>query len=63
MREVKYDLAKNMYPGFAIECEKCGGTEIIIKNTLGFSSESGSWGSVKLVCTECGTSTTIVGFD
>jgi hypothetical protein len=51
---------KNQYPNFTISCNKCGSTLVYIENSLGFSAISGCWGSVDLVCSECGNETEIV---
>ena len=52
------DDIKDCYPGFTITC-KCGSKNVYVENTLGFSSPSGPWGSVDLVCNDCGYKTEI----
>lgn len=54
------DEAKNTHPGFTIVCDKCGSKIVIVDNSLGFSAQSGSWGSVDLECLTCGANTEIV---
>ncbi len=54
------DALKQQHPGFTIACDKCGSHRIEIKNTLGYSPESGSWGDISLVCLDCGNKTEIV---
>lgn len=39
--------------GFIIRCIKCGSDQIVIDNTLGYSPESGAWGSIDLKCNKC----------
>jgi hypothetical protein len=48
------------HPGFTIECLNCGSQRITVDNSLGYSATSGSWGSVDLMCDDCGNSTEIV---
>jgi hypothetical protein len=38
------------WPGFEVKCLKCGGTNVELSNTLGYSEASGSFGSVDFVC-------------
>lgn len=45
---------------FTVTCCRCGGTKVTVDNTLGFSSTSGSWGSVDIVCAGCDNTTSIV---
>ena len=68
MAEDDGDLAATMYPDFRITCRAenmvddghCDSTRVIVRNTLGWSPESGAWGDVSLVCLDCGNSTIIV---
>lgn len=48
------------HPGFTITCEACGSTDVAVTCSLGFSSLSGSWGSVDLECQKCDKITSIV---
>lgn len=48
------------HQGFIITCIRCKSTDVYVDNSLGFSAASGSWGTVDLVCNECGTTCTIV---
>lgn len=43
-------VEEDTHPGFTIMCNICGATDVYVDNSLGFSSTSGSWGSVDLVC-------------
>lgn len=47
--------------GFRLVCKKCGSDRVTYGNDLGFSAESGAWGSVDLECEACGNETTLVG--
>jgi len=42
------------FGSFSVECSECGSKNIDLENSLGFSVESGSWGSIDLVCVDCG---------
>lgn len=55
------ESANDTHPGFVITCQKCGSTDVYVENSLGFSSESGQWGSVDLVCANCNESVAIYG--
>lgn len=44
---------KDFFPGFIIICENCGSIKIRLDNSLGWSPESGGWGSVDIVCSAC----------
>jgi hypothetical protein len=41
------------HPGFTIICDRCGSKKVYVENSLGYSSTSGSWGSVDLICSDC----------
>ena len=41
---------RDVCPGFAIVCEKCGSANVHIENTVGYSRESGLWGSIEIIC-------------
>lgn len=58
---VTHEDCQKMYPGFTVICEACGSKRVAIRNTLGFSPESGSWGDVSLECANCGSKAEIVG--
>ena len=45
--------------GFSIKCNKCNSNQITINNSLGYSSESGMWGSIDLICSKCNKSGTV----
>lgn len=55
----KKEQAK-FWPGFTIRCDNCGGFNIHLDNSMGYSDMSGSWGSIDLVCEDCATETEIV---
>lgn len=57
---MNHDDVKQTHPGFTITCDKCGSTMVITENTMGFSAESGGWGSLDLVCLECDARTELV---
>lgn len=46
--------------GFEIKCLNCGSTECRVDNDFGVS-DSGAWGSVKIVCPRCPQEETILG--
>lgn len=35
------------------KCKECGGHNVIIEDTMGFSEMSGSWGNIKIKCVAC----------
>lgn len=47
------DDASGTHPGFTIICDTCGSSNVIVDSTVGFSAESGGWGSVDLECQDC----------
>jgi hypothetical protein len=49
-----YDEYETPFGSFSVECSECGSKNIDLENSLGFSVESGSWGSIDLVCADCG---------
>ncbi len=48
------------HPGFEIKCKSCGSLNVYVENTVGFSSTSGAWGSVDLICADCNASVEIM---
>ena len=42
------------FGSFSVECSECGSKNIDLENSLGYSSTSGAWGSIYLVCVDCG---------
>ena len=40
--------------GFVITCGKCGSDAVYVRNTIGHSSTSGSFGAISLACAICG---------
>lgn len=58
---VTQDDCQKMYPGFTVSCQKCSSTRVALRNTLGYSPESGGWGEISLECADCGNKTDIVG--
>lgn len=46
----RQDAAAKTHQGFTITCDKCGSKVVAIESWGGYSPESGSWGSVDLVC-------------
>lgn len=44
---------EQFWPGFTVKCNKCGGENVILENTLGHSLESGWWGELAMTCTDC----------
>lgn len=48
------------WPGFSVACLQCGSDKVILDNSMGFSVESGGWGSIDFECQECGVQTAIV---
>lgn len=53
------ELQQSMYPGFSIQCSRCGSKRVTVENTLGCSPESGWWGSPDLLCLDCGAFVTL----
>lgn len=52
---------QNQYwPGFTVRCDNCGGFNVHLDNSMGYSDLSGSWGSIDFVCEDCKISTEIV---
>lgn len=49
------------HEGFKITCLKCGCEDIKFNNTMGFSGQSGSWGSFDMNCTNCRNSVQLIG--
>jgi len=43
----------DFYPGFIVVCAKCGSKRVRLDNSLGWSPESGGWGSLDLICDDC----------
>lgn len=41
------------YPGFTVIC-KCGSKNVYTEDSRGWSETSGGWGSLDLVCDDCG---------
>ena len=50
----------DQWPGFTVACNKCGSQKISLENDMGFSPESGSWGSAILKCENCGNQIEII---
>jgi ribosomal protein S27E len=57
---MKIEDFKETHPNFTIICDKCGSKNVYVENSLGYSSTSGSWGSVDLMCNDCDNYTEIV---
>lgn len=55
--EINY---KEFYPGFTVVCDKCGSQNVRLENSMGFSAESGAWGSLDLICDDCENTVSIV---
>lgn len=51
---------QDQYFGFEIKCKKCGSNKVYLENNMGFSDLSGTWGSIDMICSECGNKTEIV---
>ncbi len=48
------DIDDSPFGAFEIKCKKCGSTNIDLENSIGHSETSGTWGSIDLVCVDCG---------
>lgn len=48
------------WPGFTVRCNECGGFNITLDDSMGFSAESGGWGSIDMVCEDCNLSAEVV---
>lgn len=53
------EMCMETHPGFKIICQKCQGIKVYFENDMGFSPESGAWGSANLVCNNCDNSTVL----
>lgn len=58
--ETQREAQSKFWPGFIVQCQHCNGFNIDLDNSMGHSAESGSWGSIDMVCNDCGTKTEIV---
>ena len=47
------EMQEKMFGEFKVECKMCGSSKVIIDSNLGFSPQSGSWGSVDFWCIDC----------
>lgn len=45
---------KTPFGEFQIICTKCGSKNIDLKNSLGYSETIGAWGSLDIICVDCG---------
>lgn len=63
MADQEKDYHKETHIGFTIRCDECGSERIYVDKTLGFSGESGMWGSIDLVCSDCGSRVILYGND
>jgi len=45
--------AQKTHPGFTVICQQCGCSAVQIQSSLGWSPESGGWGSIDLKCLVC----------
>lgn len=52
---------KVSHPGFTISCDKCGSKCVTVESSIGYSRETGQWGSVELVCYDCNERASIYG--
>ncbi len=41
------------HPGFAVSCQACGSTRVIVDDSRGYSDVSGPWGYVSFECLDC----------
>ena len=48
------DQYETPFGSFTVQCSECGSKNIDLENSLGYSSTSGVWGSIYLVCVDCG---------
>ena len=48
------------HPGFTIICNKCQSKRVYFENGIGFSAESGTWGTADLVCADCGSGVELI---
>lgn len=51
--ETNEEFCKRAHAGFTLSCDSCGSTAVIQESDMGYSEESGPWGSVDLVCMNC----------
>jgi hypothetical protein len=49
------------HPGFTVRCTTCGSERVVVTDSLGWSCQSGSWGSVDLQCLDCDQCTEVAG--
>lgn len=58
--EITQEECDETHEGFEIKCVKCESTMVYFENDMGYSPESGGWGSADLVCHHCGNRTSLV---
>lgn len=51
---------EELWPGFTVQCDKCGSFKVTLENSLGYSPESGGWGSLDFQCLFCGNETELM---
>ncbi len=56
---MKDDL--HIFENFTVTCNKCGGKNIEMEDSRGYSEISGAWGSLDLICRDCEQSEEIAG--
>jgi ribosomal protein S27E len=53
-------MEETPFGDFEVKCNKCGSTNVNLDNSMGFSPESGGWGSLDLECQDCGNRTELM---
>ena len=52
--------AAELFTDFNVTCKKCGSVNIEFEDSRGYSETSGGWGSLDLVCVDCGNRQEVV---
>ena len=55
------ELIEKQWPDFEVTCKKCQSKNVLLNDSRGYSDISGAWGSLDLVCEDCGNETEIAG--
>lgn len=51
---------EKLWPGFTVQCDKCASFKVTLENSMGYSPESGAWGSLDFLCLSCGNKTELM---
>ncbi len=48
------DKELGVYEKFTVTCDVCKGNNIELEDSRGYSETSGGWGSLDIICVDCG---------